>query len=291
MRRILGETPFDDRHELGRDVRAQRGDRLRLGVDDRRHRLHGGVALERTAAGDHLVDERAEGELIRAEIDEPADDLLRGHVAGRADDAERIRQAGLERRIIGGRRRCARLADAEVHDLRAAVLGQHDVARLQIAVHDPGGVRDCQAIGDLAGDLDRSRGFEPFRLERGVERLTHDQLHHDEWPAVHVADVVDGDDVGVVQEGRQLRFAHQAFRRGAIGRELVRDELDRDQPAQTRVPRLIDLAHAARSKGADDFVGADALTRIQAHVRCEHTPILSGSSARVPCASGGGGAI
>ena len=71
MRRILGETPFDDRHELGRDVRAQLGDRLRLGVDDRRHRLHGGVALERTVAGDHLVDERAEGELIRAEIDDP----------------------------------------------------------------------------------------------------------------------------------------------------------------------------------------------------------------------------
>ena len=61
--------------------------------------------------------------------------------------------------IVGSsaaRRRLARLADAEVHDLRAAIFGQHDVARLQIAVHDARGVSGRQAVGDLAGDVDHA---------------------------------------------------------------------------------------------------------------------------------------
>ena len=156
----------------------------------------------------------------------------------------------------------ARLADAEVHDLRAAVLGQHDVARLQIAVDDARIVRDRQTVGDLAGDLDHARGLQPLPLDRAVERLPGDELHDDERPAVQVADVVDGDDVRVVEQGRQPRLARQALGRDAVRRQLVGDELDGDEPAQARIARLIDLSHAAGSEGADDLVHADALARI-----------------------------
>ena len=154
-------------------------------------------------------------------------------------------------------RRPARLADAEVHDLRAAVLGQHDVARLQIAVDDARIVRDGQAVGDLAGDLDHARGLQPLPLDRAVERLTGDELHDDERPAVQLADVVDGDDIRVVEQGRQPGLTREALGRDVVRRQLVRHELDRDEPAQPRIARLVDLSHAAGPEGADDLVDAD----------------------------------
>ena len=43
-------------------------------------------------------------------------------------------------------------------------------------------------------------------------------------------------------------------RRQRFRRELIRNEFDGNEPAQTRVTRLIDLSHAASSDGGDDFV-------------------------------------
>ena len=47
------------------------------------------------------------------------------------------------------------LREAEVHELRVAVLAQHDVLGLHVAVHDARRVRGRQRAGHLAGDLDR----------------------------------------------------------------------------------------------------------------------------------------
>ena len=118
------------------------------------------------------------------------------------------------------------------------------------------------------------RGLQPLPLERAVERLPGDQLHHDVGPAVEFADVVDRDDVRVVEQGRQPGLALQALRRGAVGGQFVGDELDGDGPAQARVARLIDLSHAAGSERTDDLVHADTLARIQAHLgMAQDTPI------------------
>ena len=86
VRGILGKTPLDNGHELDWRVAGQLGDQFRLGVDDRRHRLDRCFALERAPARDHLVDDRAQRELIRAEVDRFAGHLLRRHVPGSADD-------------------------------------------------------------------------------------------------------------------------------------------------------------------------------------------------------------
>ena len=39
--------------------------------------------------------------------------------------------------------------------------------------------------------------------------------------------------------------------------QLRGQNLDRDCPVETGVPRAVDLAHAARAKGAHDLVGAE----------------------------------
>ncbi len=71
--RVLGEASFDNpsqrRRRLGVDLR----DRPRVFVEDRRERVDRGPLLERSLPRSHLVEDRAEGELVRAEIhDRPA---------------------------------------------------------------------------------------------------------------------------------------------------------------------------------------------------------------------------
>ena len=99
-------------------------------------------------------------------------------------------------------------------------------------------------------------------VDRAVQRLTGDELHDDERPAVQIADVVDGHDIRMVEQGSQPGFAREPLGRDVVRRQLVGHELDGDEPAQPRIPRLVDLSHAAGSEGADDLVDADALARI-----------------------------
>ena len=65
------------------------------------------------------------------------------------------------------------------------------------------------------------------------------------------ADVVDGEDVGMVECRRPRALpARSAARRSASARRGRRKHLDRDLALQPRVARAIDLAHAACAKGA-----------------------------------------
>ncbi len=66
----------------------------------------------------------------------------------------------------GGQRHLVRDAgDAEVGDLDAAVRGDEEVARLDVAVHETGGVRGLQCRGRLRDDVERlvGGGAEPSR--------------------------------------------------------------------------------------------------------------------------------
>ena len=73
--------------------------------------------------------------------------LLRAHVGWCPDHRalERRRDAeGRLRRVTTGRRE--RLGDAEVEQLDRAVRAQHDVGRLEIAMHESLGVRRLQSL-------------------------------------------------------------------------------------------------------------------------------------------------
>ena len=89
-----------------------------------------------------------------------------------------------------------------------------------------------------------------------------------------VADVVDGDDVGVGEAGERLHLALEARERVGIGGEGRGKHLDGDVAPEARVARPIDLAHAARADGCDDLVRAQAGAGAKRH------------RATYPCASG-----
>ena len=57
---------------------------------------------------------------------------------------------GVERSRFGRRQILDPLGKAEIHHLHVALLGQHDVRRLQIAVQKPAGVGFLERFGDLS---------------------------------------------------------------------------------------------------------------------------------------------
>ena len=146
---LLGEQARH--HFAGRDRKIRpdlaRIARLRVQdlVDERRDRF----ARKRASAGQQLVENDAQGEQVRASVDLLAADLLGRHVRGAADHLARPRHVG--------RGRGGELADAEVGDLHAAVLGDQDVPGLDVAVDDVALVRVGQSLGRLADDRDLGR--------------------------------------------------------------------------------------------------------------------------------------
>ena len=116
------------------------------------------LALECSRAGsDHFVERGAEREDVRPRIDLLRFQLLGGHVMQRTEDGSLSGEPGALRGQRGRARRFAgthRFRQPKVEELRPG-LGQHDVPRLQIPMHDPLPVRLVQRIRDLDGDLER----------------------------------------------------------------------------------------------------------------------------------------
>jgi hypothetical protein len=79
------------------------------------------------------------------------------------------------------------------------------------------------------------------------------------------ADVVDGENVGVVQAGSGHRFLLEAPHPCGVAADTRRQHLDGDLPTETRVHGSVDFAHAARSEERDDFVRAEARAGCKRH--------------------------
>ena len=67
-------------------------------------------------------------------------------------------------------------------------------------------------------------------------------------------------DVWMVQRGEKLRFALETRDALRVVDESVGQDLDRDVTTELRVARAVDLAHAARTERADDFIRAETRT-------------------------------
>ena len=61
--------------------------------------------------------------------------------------------------------------------------------------------------------------------------------------------------------GDGLRLALEARERVRVLRQPLGQDLDRDRPAEPRVPRPVDLSHPARAQGRQDLVGAETGAR------------------------------
>ena len=206
-RRILREAAIHDGLDVRLNVRPHAAKQWRLVAQDRRDGAQLCRADERPAAGQHLVEDGAEGEDVGPRVDWASFGLFWRHVRRRAHDQPGPRAQRRHRLLC--RRPFDELRDAEVEDLRPAVAGDHDVGRLDVAVDDAVGVRSRKRGGDLSTRLERRRHRQGALREDPIERRPLDELHGDEGRARLLVDVVDRDDVRVVEGGGRARLLHE----------------------------------------------------------------------------------
>jgi hypothetical protein len=145
------------------------------------------------------------------------------------------------------------LGDAEVEDLDRLV-AQHDVRRLQVAVHDVTGVRRLQGPGDLDAGAQRPGYRQPPAVYGPLERLAFEQLENEVGHSVALLEAVNRGDVRMVDRGQDLGLALEPGEQLRIGGRLAEQHLDGHLSTQLGVAGTIDPAHAARTEQADDLV-------------------------------------
>ena len=134
---------------------------------------------------------------------------------------------------------------------------------LEVAVHDPDAVRGREAIRHLTNDRqDLRRGEPSVPPELVGQRLAVQQLHRENHDLagrpvarsrVSVPeDIVDSTDVRVRHLSRQVHLALEQQDRALVSGDVRQDGLERDPLAQFEILRLVELAHAAFRKVADD---------------------------------------
>src|SRR5262249_19067403 len=103
----------------------------RLGGEDCAEHIDGRRSMERAAARQHLVENRAEGKNIGPVVEWLSTNLLRRHVTHRAHDTARLRfQGNGDRlRLIN---RLGNLGQSEVQNLDATFASNPKILRLQI---------------------------------------------------------------------------------------------------------------------------------------------------------------
>ena len=153
------------------------------------------------------------------------------------------------------------LRQSEVEHFDHVAVGlEHDVLRLDVAMHDGPRVGLCQRIGDLLGDRHQLALGQRALAQALRQRVAFDVLHREERPAAVFADFVDRAHVRVIERGRGLRFANQARVAGLVTVGSG-DDLDCHEPLQRRILREVHLAHAAGAELAQNAIPADGLGR------------------------------
>ena len=273
--RIGMDRLVDDRLDRVADLQLRQVVAVAVGVADvaaghdggsagRCRSLLGYIAAAAPAQGHDFKENHAERENI---------DLRRGPAVAQE----------LRRQVVGGsaemfRHGVQRLGAAPVHQVDFAEFAHHDVARLDVAVHDALAV----AVGDhlahlqkvfqpgdqrvlflAAADLFVEIGFAGGFDELG-ERGAVDQLHHHfPMPRAVLAHRVDRDDRRMVEPGVQAAFFEEGFDRARIVPELLVQAFDRDDAVEKQVAGLADAADSPGGEVAQETELAAALRHLR----------------------------
>ena len=146
--------------------------------------------------------------------------------------------------------------NAEVRHLHAAVPKHHHVLGLDVPVDDAAAVGVLQRLHDLVDEVQR---LPPVQAAAPLAHIllqgdAVDQLHDDELAAVHLADVVHGDDIGVGQHGNGLGLVVEAAAQILVGSQLAFQNFDRHIAVQTMAVGAIDDGHAAGAQHIQNFI-------------------------------------
>src|SRR5262245_46192195 len=213
--------------------------------------------LEWTLAAEQLVEQHTEHVDIARGGDQLATNLLRARMVRGHDAHVCLRHRD---RVRGGTH-VEELRDTEVEQLRCAVSGDQDVARLEIAMDDEVTVRGLYGRAHHAKQPQACGDAQSMLVAVGVDGLAFDILQYQVRNAVDGGAAVEqACDVRVIQRGQNLPLGAQA-RLYLPRQHAATDELDGDLLLVLLIGALaqVDLAHPALAQHAQHLVGANAI--------------------------------
>ena len=149
--------------------------------------------------------------------------------------------------------------DAEVGEPDRAVVVQHEVRRLHVAMHDALAVDVVERGGGLGADARHPVGRERAALQQLTHGRPAEQLEDEERVAVVGAGVEEADEVRVLKPGQGAGFGGEA----TLVLDLA-EHLHRHVALEAHVPTPVHVGHAAAVdevvdavSGLEDGVGGD----------------------------------
>ena len=261
-----GEPAREHREDPRRDLPRRGG--VHLPELHRQHQRIARGASEGALSGEGLEERDTEAELIGARVHRPRQMLLGGHVERRplhgaiAGHGRPEQVSGGAARRLGeslGARSARGVGEAEVGDARLGRgrIDEH-VLRLEVAMNQPCAMRRREPAAGRHEHRDHGLLTARRPATPRAQRAPLDVLHRQEDAARVLAEVVDGDDVGMADARHRLRLAHQADagRLAAHG-----EELERHGAVQQRIVRGNDVGHPAAPDGRKDHVAPDERAR------------------------------
>ena len=150
--------------------------------------------------------------------------------------------------------------------LAIAALGDDDVLRLEVAVHDASRMRIGDGPGHLRAEIGHASEWHgPFFFENFGQIFAVHVLHHEvEGAGLRATEVEYMNRVGVVEAGRRLRFAMEASHVLRLLLKLSMQQLDGHHLADLGVLDAIHGAHRTASDRRDDPVAlGDDVARLR----------------------------
>jgi hypothetical protein len=152
------------------------------------------------------------------------------------------------------------LGHSEIKNLGVAICRDKDVRRFDVAVDNALAMSGVESTGDLVDERDDTGDRDGRAADHPIERLSFEQLHHEELLAVVLTHVVYRADVRMIQRRGNASFAVETLNGGRLVRELQGQKLQGNLATETEVLRAVHDAHSAAAKSRDDAVVRDNLS-------------------------------
>ena len=276
---LAGERPPDHRPELLRESRNSAAELRNLLEQDLLQRLGLVDAGEQPPARGRFVQRGTQAKQIDAMVELAAQELLGRHVAELPLHAPQRRLSDATRRP----------RDAEVDQLDLTVVGDEDVLRADIAMHEAErgpvgaleGVSVTEPLGHPRPQPGDDTGLELLAATRQCahqlrERLSVQVFHRQEQGVALAAELVNMNDVRVGEPHQQVGLVEELIDELALLGEVLVHHLDGDDSLEThraREPSQVDSGASTHSQARPDHVAAEpradaAAPRIEALGYC-----------------------
>src|SRR5262249_36334382 len=103
----------------------------------------------------------------------------------------------------------------------------------------------------------RSSGILLVRFDALGQAAAEDELHRKVALAIVLADLVNRDDSGMVEQRHRFSFVLKTAQLIVTGQDASPDPFERDRPIQAALPAIVDATHSPAAKLPDDLIIAE----------------------------------